>query len=155
MCTSPTLIKNPNFGRKDKLAYVVDTVSQYIPVPCGHCGECIRKKATDVLQRAQLEELFGWPFFISLSYSPEGLPHYQCSNGYQIPYADVSDVQYMLKRLRNSNALTRKFRYYAVTELGSKKGRPHVHILMFLERYPEDHPLLRITWRRLFSGSSS
>lgn len=140
MCYSPVLIKNPNRGRTDKLSYVVDTVSQYIPVPCGHCGECIRKKATDVLQRAQLEEKYGWPFFISLSYSPEALPHYECSNGYQIPYADVSDLQNMFKRLRKSGSLTRRFRYYAVTELGSLRGRPHAHILMFLERLPEDHP---------------
>ena len=46
----------------------------------------------------------------------------------------------MFKRLRKSNALGRRFRYYAVTELGSKKGRPHAHILLFLERLPEDHP---------------
>lgn len=138
MCYSPTLIKNPNRGRKDKLSYVVDTVSQYIPVPCGHCGECVRLRASGVLQRAQLEELAGYPFFISLSYNPESLLLYECSNGFKIPYAPVSDLQNMFKRLRKNGSLSRRFRYYAVTELGSKKGRPHVHILLFLERLPED-----------------
>lgn len=138
MCYSPTLIKNPNFGRMDKMAYVVDTKSQYIPVPCGHCGECIRLRSSNVLQRAQLEEKFGYPFMISLSYNPQSLMYYECSNGFKIAYAPVSDLQNMFKRLRKSGSLTRRFRYYAVTELGSKKGRPHAHILLFLERLPED-----------------
>ena len=73
MCYSPTLILNPNRGRKDKMAYVCDTVSQYIPVPCGHCGECRRLRASGVLQRAQLESLYGYPFMVSLSYNPESL----------------------------------------------------------------------------------
>lgn len=140
MCYSPTLIKNPNFGRTDKLAYVVDTKSQYIPVPCGHCGECIRLRSSGVLQRAQLEQLYGWPFMVSLSYNPQSLAYYECSNGFQIPYAPVSDLQNMFKRLRKSNALGRPFRYYAITELGSKKGRPHAHILLFLKRLPDDNP---------------
>lgn len=138
MCYSPTLIKNPNYGRKDRLAYVVDTKSQYIPVPCGHCGECIRLRSSNILQRAQLEELFGYPFMISLSYNPESLLYYECSNGFKIAYAPVSDLQNMFKRLRKSNALTRRFRYFACTELGSKKGRPHAHILLFLEKLPQD-----------------
>lgn len=138
MCYSPTLIKNPNYGRKDKMAYVVDTKSQYIPVPCGHCGECIRLRSSGLLQRAQLEELAGYPFMISLSYNPDSLVYYECSNGFKIAYAPVSDLQNMFKRLRKSQALTRRFRYFAVTELGSKKGRPHAHILLFVERLPND-----------------
>lgn len=138
MCYSPTLIKNPNYGRRDKMAYVVDTKSQYTPVPCGHCGECVRLRSSGVLQRAQLEELYGYPFMISLSYNPESLAYYECSNGYSIAYAPVSDLQNMFKRLRKSGKLTRRFRYYAVTELGSSKGRPHAHILLFLERQEGD-----------------
>lgn len=138
MCYSPTLIKNPNRGRKDKLAYVVDTVSQYIPVPCGHCGECIRLRSNGILQRAQLEELFGYPYMVSLSVQPKSMMYYECSNGFQIPYLPISDLQNMFKRLRKSGSLTRPFRYFATTELGGVHGRPHAHILLFLERRPED-----------------
>lgn len=138
MCYSPTLIKNPNYGRRDKMAYVVDTKSQYIPVPCGHCGECVRLRSSGILQRAQLEELYGYPYMISLSYNPESLAYYECSNGFSIAYSPVSDLQNMFKRLRKSGKLTRRFRYYAVTELGSKKGRPHAHILLFLQRQEGD-----------------
>lgn len=139
MCYSPILIKNPNYGRRDKMAYVVDTKSQYIPVPCGHCGECARLRSSGILQRAQLEELYGYPFMISLSYNPESLVFYECSNGFQIPFAPISDLQNMFKRLRKSNSLSRRFRYFAVTELGSSKGRPHAHILLFLERWKTDN----------------
>lgn len=138
MCIYPHLIKNPNRGRTDSASDMVDTKSQYIPVPCGHCVECIRLRSSGVLQRAQLEEQFGYPFMISLSYNPESLAYYECSNGYKIPYAPVSDVQNMLKRIRKSGALTRPFRYFAVTELGSKKGRPHAHLLCFLQRQEGD-----------------
>lgn len=151
MCYSPTLIKNPNFGRKDSLAYLVDTVSQYIPVPCGHCGECRRLRSSGILQRAQLEALYGYPFMVSLSYNPESLSYYECSNGYQIPYAPISDLQNMFKRLRKHDAFGRRFRYFAVSELGSKKGRPHAHILLFLERLSDDTPftpfnLEKVAW---------
>lgn len=138
MCYSPTLIPNPNLGRKDKLSYVVDTKAKYIPVPCGHCGECNRLRANGILQRAQLEELFGYPFFISYSYNPQSLSRYECSNGFKIPYAPISDLQRMFKRLRKTQALQRRFRYWACTELGGLKGRPHAHVLLFLERLPED-----------------
>ena len=47
------------------------------------------------------------------------------STGYSIRFADVTDVQKMFKRLRKKNAFGRPFRYLAVSELGSKKGRPH------------------------------
>lgn len=138
MCYSPTLIKNPNRGRHDSLAYLVDTNSQYIPVPCGHCGECIALRSSAVHQRVLLEELAGYPFFITLTYNNESLAYYECSNGFKIPYSPISDLQNMFKRLRKNESLTRRFRYYAITELGSKKGRPHAHILLFLERLAED-----------------
>lgn len=138
MCYSPVLIKNPNYGRTDKMAYVVDTKSQYIPVPCGHCGECIALRSASVLQRCQLEEKFGYPFFVTLTYNPESLTFHECSNGYKIPYAPVSDLQNMFKRIRKSGALTRPFRYFAVTEFGSQRGRPHAHLLCFLQRQEGD-----------------
>lgn len=156
MCYSPILIKNPNRGRRDKMAYVVDTKSEFIPVPCGHCGECIRLRSSGVLQRAQLEELAGYPFMISLSYNPQSLAYYECSNGFKIAYAPVSDLQNMFKRLRKTKALTRRFRYFAVTELGSSKGRPHAHVLLFLERLPNDtvytpFNLEKIVWKEVLN----
>lgn len=138
MCYSPRLIKNPNYGRKDRMSYVVDTRSHYVPVPCGHCGECLALRSASVLQRCQLEEKYGYPFFITLTYNPQSLVRHECSNGYKIAYAPISDLQNMFKRLRKSGSLTRRFRYFAVTEFGSQKSRPHVHLLLFLERFSCD-----------------
>lgn len=116
-----------------------DCVSQYIPVPCGHCAECVRLKCTSVLQRCQLESLYGYPFFCTLTYNEESLPHHVCSDGVPIRYADYQDVRNMIKRLRSHDAFGRKFRFYGVSELGSKRGRPHFHLIFFLERLSQDN----------------
>lgn len=167
MCYSPTLIPNPNYGQKQGFSFLKDCVSKFIPIPCGHCGECVRLRANSIVQRCQLEELYGWPFFCSLSYNPESLPVHVCSNGVPIKYADYKDVQNMMKRLRNRNAFGRRFRYFGVTEFGSKKGRPHVHIIWFFERLPEDNaytplnllkeywPIVLKEWQRNYGSSRS
>lgn len=139
MCYSPTLIKNPNYGKKGGFSFMKDCVSQYIPVPCGHCAECVRLRSTGVLQRVQLEAQFGWPFFCTLTYNDDSMPWHTCSDGVRIRYADVSHVQNMIKRLRAHNAFGRRFRYFGVSELGSQKGRPHFHLIFFVERLPEDN----------------
>lgn len=58
-------------------------------------------------------------------------------------YADIHDVQLLLKNVRDNlsdyPALAgRCLRYAAVSELGKQNGRPHFHILFFLEHRPED-----------------
>lgn len=138
MCTSPTLIKNPNYGYKGKYAFMKDTVSTYIPVPCGHCSECVAVRQLSLVQRCVMESQFGYPFFATLTYNQESLPIYECSDGYKIRYAMLSDVVNMIKRLRKDNALGRLFRYLAVSELGSKRARPHFHVLFFVQKFPED-----------------
>ncbi|MER9280545.1 hypothetical protein [Mesorhizobium sp. M0522] len=46
-----------------------------------------------------------------------------------------SDVQKYLKRLRKSG---HKFRYFAVGEYGSKKGRAHWHLILFYQSEPPE-----------------
>lgn len=94
-------------------------------VPCGHCPECIANKQMQLVQRVQMESLSNYIFFATLTYNKDSLPHVLTSTGYDIPFADIRDLQNCFKRLRKSNAFTRSFRYFAVSELGSKKGRPH------------------------------
>lgn len=56
-----------------------------------------------------------------------------------LPYADIHHVQLLLKRLRDNNPLKgRTIRYLAVSELGKQNGRPHFHILFFVEKRDED-----------------
>lgn len=138
MCLTPTLIPNPNFGRKDRMAYLVDTVSQQLKVPCGHCTECVQARQRNIVQRLQVEELTNHLFFCTLTYNNESLPYLDCSNGHRIYYADRRDVALMIKRLRNNDAFGRPFKYFYVSELGGKRGRPHFHLIFLIEKRQGD-----------------
>lgn len=138
MCLAPNLIPNPNRGRKDKYSCLVDTQSAYIPVPCGHCTDCVHMRQSSIVQRVQVEQRKNHLFFCSLSYNNESLPVVVTSSGYEIRYAARRDVTLMCKRLKKSNAFGRPWKYLAVQELGSKRGRPHHHILFMVEKYPKD-----------------
>lgn len=138
MCISPNRIPNPYKGFNGKYAFMHDCVSTYINVPCGHCSECVRIKQLGIVQRASLESQSGWPFYVTVTYNPESLPIHICSDGVKIRYAAMSDATNMFKRLRNDNALTRPFRYFAVSELGSKRARPHFHFIIWLQKFSTD-----------------
>lgn len=124
MCISSIRIRNPNFGINNAGTKYKDTVSAFINVPCGHCSECVSVRQMGYVQRLQLESVKNHMFFCTLTYNNESMP-YLSVNGRNIRYADVSDVQKMIKRLRKSNVFGRPFRYFGVSELGSLKGRPH------------------------------
>lgn len=58
-------------------------------------------------------------------------------------YADIHDVQLLLKNLRDNLMHHERFegrdlKYIAVSELGKMNGRPHFHILFFVEHRAED-----------------
>lgn len=151
MCISPLVIPNPYKGYKGKYAFMHDCVSSRIHVPCGYCSECVRIKQLGIVQRALVESQFGYPFFATLTYNNQSLPSITTSDGYNIKYADVKDVTNMIKRLRNENAFGRPFRYLAVSEFGHK-GRPHFHILFFVQKYEEDNSYTPVNLEsRLFS----
>lgn len=137
MCTSPVSIKNPNRGRSDKLSYLVDTESVYIKVPCGHCDECIAVRQMNFVQRVQMESIKNHIFFTTLTYNQESLPIKEV-NGYRFPFADYKDINGAIRHLRRDQAFPRCFRYFFVSELGSKRSRPHFHGLLFLPKMPSD-----------------
>lgn len=66
------------------------------------------------------------------------LPKFTTSKGFTIPYADHQDVIKMIKRIRQGDLFGYPFHYYFVTERGSKRGRPHVHGLIFIKK-PENY----------------
>lgn len=137
MCISPVSIKNPNYGLKH-LSKFKDTTSQMIRVPCGYCPECIHTKQMGIIQRMRMESTKNHLFFCTLTYRDLSLPHVQTSTGYLIRYAKIKDVQDMMKRLRKSNAFGRPFRYFGVTELGSKRSRPHFHLIFMIKKQDSD-----------------
>lgn len=138
MCLAPTLIPNPNRGRKDSMAYLVDCKSAYLRVPCGHCPQCVAARQSNIIQRLQCEELSNHLFFCTLTYNDESMPVLICSNGVTIRYAARRDFTLMCKRLKASNAFGRPFRFLCVSELGEKKGRPHFHCIWIVPKYKGD-----------------
>ena len=138
MCISPIRIRNPNLGYNGPNAQYKDCQSLYINVPCGVCPECVANRQMQMVQRIQVEALVNHLFFCTLTYNNKMMPMVSTSTGYDIRYADVSDVQKMIKRLRKRNAFGRPFRYFAVSELGSSKARPHFHILWLVPKYEGD-----------------
>lgn len=138
-CTSPIAIKNPNFGHSfEKYSFLKDCTSRYIYVPCGHCDACVAVAQLGLIQRCQMESLDHHVFFATLTYKNEFLPSVTCSSGYTYRYADVSHIQGMLKRLRYKNSFGRPFKVFYVSERGSQFGRPHFHVLFFVDKQAGD-----------------
>lgn len=125
MCISPNKILNPYRNYRGPNAFLHDCVSQFIYVPCGVCKECVALKQMYLVQRVQMEAKNCFLFFSTLTYNNEFLPHVSSSTGYTFSYADMHHLQLLFKRLRNINAFGRPFRYLAVSERGSERGRPH------------------------------
>lgn len=139
LCLHPDSIPNPNFGIKPKVGdfnSLKDCSSRYIRVPCGWCSECVKLKQLYLIQRCQMESMDKYMFFCTLTYDDEHLPSLVTSTGYELHFVDWKHVQNMLKRVRKS--IDRPLKYLAVTERGSKRGRPHVHILFFLSKLNSD-----------------
>lgn len=143
MCVSPIRIPNPNYLNKTPVIQKTkDTQSRYINVPCGVCSECVMSRQMSLVQRARNMALDHYIFFSTLTYDNEHLPRLVTSTGFEIPFADISDFQNMVKRIRKYNKFGREFKFYAVSERGSQKGRPHFHCLWFIPKNPNDDKLL-------------
>lgn len=139
MCLSPYVIENPYRGYDPNkgLNYLHDCKSEYIQVPCGRCSVCVALKQSYFVQRVQCETFENYLFFGTLTYNQEML----CKatfNGYTFNYADVSDVQRMLKRIRKREDLPRRFSYVFCSEFGGKRHRPHWHFIISVPKYSSD-----------------
>lgn len=135
MCLRPQLVKNPHrslYCRSPTLHTVLDTKSDYIVVPCGRCPVCVALKQQYIVQRVQMESLDNFLFMGTLTYNKESLPSIRV-NDFDIKYANVRHIQDMFRYVRlHENLLP--FRYFAVSEFGGKRHRPHWH---FILSYPK------------------
>lgn len=153
VCTSPITIKNPNKGLNPSVGinFMRDCSSDFIKIPCGHCPECIGVRQLNFTQRVQVEALVNHIFFLTLTYNNESLPYVQdhlvdprsgdCVEldlDRPVRYADFRDFSLMMMRLRNSGAVPADTRFVTVSELGSSRGRPHFHSLLFIPKSPGD-----------------
>ena len=132
MCLHPTFIKNPNKGSKNKYSYLKDTTSDMIPVPCGHCSQCIYRRQMNIAQRVYLESLQSDAYYITLTYN-NNVPVVDTPLG-AFKYPSYHDLRRFIKRLEKFNTLGASFKYIFVSEYGTSRHRPHFHGLFFLPK---------------------
>lgn len=146
MCINVQSVPNPLFHRRgyfSEYGKICELPSQYSPstefidVPCGVCPECRDSYFTSILQRALLESLSSYLYFVTLTYDDSHIPFIDL-DGERILYADYTHVQNMFKRFRDSHSLDREFRYLCVNEYGDTFSRPHIHILIFVSKKHTD-----------------
>ncbi len=119
---------NPSGKRKYTFKAPIGFPSAGIPVPCGRCAACLESRRKEWCKRLLLESTC-WPFssFVTLTYDDNHLPWCKL--------ACKRHVQKFLKRFRH---ISRDydipfvpFKYFIVSEYGSKHCRPHFHGLFF------------------------
>lgn len=155
MCISPKMIPNPNYNSNVELIRkTTDVNMKYLEVPCGVCVECMFKRQNDLVARIRNMMRDHYLFFFTMTYNNESLPQITTSTGDSIPFADISDVQKMMKRIRMADSLHRPFKYIVVSERGGLRGRPHFHGLLFVRKNNNDDVLtpaiLETEYRRVF-----
>lgn len=135
MCLHPISIDNPHFGLGDVgLAFLRDTTSSKISVPCGSCVQCVAMRQGFYIQRVQMESLRSDIFMFTLTYNNDSLVYVDIGEYYfPIPY--LPDIQNMFHRLRHSYLSDKyNWRYAYVSEYGKDHFRPHFHGLVAVER---------------------
>lgn len=105
-----------------------------IPVPCGKCESCAKRRASGWSFRILKEaEQLGSAFFVTLTYDNDHNPmQYENPDGTftktQQPTVDKCHLQRFIKRVRKQNS-AKTIKYYAVSEYGTQSKRPHYHII--------------------------
>lgn len=129
-----------------------------VPVPCGHCIECLSDWSNDWRFRLHQE----WKrsdlcLYLTLTYDPRFLPvAYNDDAGEWQSYISKREVQLFLKRLRkNCPALKNNLRYFAIGEYGGDYNRAHYHLVLFIKTdprfsYAQWHNLFFYTWSKGF-----
>ncbi len=131
-CMFPYNVNNPLYGMPDQPAR--------IPVPCGRCPDCVRRRVNEWSFRLQQEERnFALCYFVTLTYETPPLS----PNGYMT--LCKKHLQDYWQRIRMSFAVREnvngrwrwnydnvpKFKYYVCGEYGSRFNRPHYHAIVF------------------------
>lgn len=109
-------------------------------VPCGKCFTCRSKYRLGWQLRLQ-HELLSYNYnamFLTLTYNPDNLPDNET--------LVKKDVQDFIKRLRKFYKDV-KIRYFAVGEYGSKKHRPHYHLIIYGLKAPEQKKQSTLNWK--------
>lgn len=98
-----------------------------VPVPCGKCVDCKRRRVDSwVFRLSEEDRVSRSSHFLTLTYNTLAVPI--SGNGFMT--LDKSDFQRFVKRLRKNTGID-DIRYYAVGEYGELNSRPHYHAIIF------------------------
>ena len=108
------------FQTRDKIT------NQWMALPCGKCPNCMKRRTSGWSFRLIKEgERSETALFVTLTYDTNYVP--LTNNGYMT--LNKRDIQNFMKRLRKLS--DRKLKYYVCGEYGSKRDRPHYHLIIF------------------------
>lgn len=137
MCLTPVYIDNPYYhSRSPTHRLLKDTESTKMAVPCGHCSVCLQLRQSYFVQRVQCECIDHDMWSCMLSYNNKYLPTIEV-NGFRHKYADIRDVQLLIQRLKKRDDFP-EFHYFAISEFGGERHRPHWHLLFFTPKIPHE-----------------
>lgn len=111
-----------------------DKYGNLVPVPCGHCFQCLQQWSRDWRFRLRQEKIHcAATLFLTLTYNDEHVPvKYNDDAGEWQSYVEKKELQNYFKRLRK-NCPGLKFRYFAIGEYGGDYNRAHYHVVFFFQ----------------------
>ena len=134
MCLFPKLVKNPKYKPNQKnggnVPYMADSRIGYVPIGCGMCYECRRKKANEwrvrLIEEVKTEQDYS---FVTLTMSDESyaeLAELTKTSGYtkDNEIATIA-VRRFLERWRKKHK--KSIKHWLITELGHK-GTENIHM---------------------------
>lgn len=123
-------------------------------VPCGHCLICLQNQQNQWTTRLYFEiKNSSSTHFITLTYNDSNIPTAVTSDGEVVTTLKPKDVQDWLKRFRQhykrNHGKDSKLKYFLCGEYGSRRKRPHYHLLLF-NLSNEDLNYLQQDWNARF-----
>lgn len=141
MCLFPKLIKNPKYKPNKKNGghppFCHDVRTLYVPIGCGECMECLKKKAREWQVRMQEEIRHDRTAkFITLTFTEESLKELaQCVTGDTIEENEIATIaiRRFLERWRKKYG--KSVKHWFATELGHNgTERIHLHGLIWTDK---------------------
>lgn len=137
MCKNKIIIKNKRYQPTKKNGYTKETPRDrrlsYIEISCGECKECKKKRKEMWRLRIENELLDSKSaIFFTGTFSDESIENIKKQYGVK----EENDIatkanRLFLERLRKKYNI--KLTHWCITELGSKKGRIHIHGIFFIK----------------------
>jgi hypothetical protein len=149
MCLYPKLMRNPKY--KNGGLYIKDPRILYVPISCGKCRDCYKKRGLDWKIRL-FEELKKKdnpkPYFIALTYNQESYTKIDITINDKIDGYDRENAialygsNHFLDRYRKKYG--KSLRHWFITELGHQNTeRIHIHGIIWTD---QDFEEIRNLW---------